>query len=158
MENTLNPEELWQQILKDYSNPGLPPITYDFGGMRVLLTEDNDLNREVAYELLADVGIQVETAVDGMDCVKQIAEAPADYFDLILMDIQMPNMNGIDAAKAIRALSDEKKAAIPIIAMTANIYEQDRREAFAAGMNDFTEKPIRIDQLFDAIARIRDAS
>ena len=126
---------------------------YDFSGRRVLLVEDIELNREIAYEILRQTGVEVEFAEDGRVCLNKLRAAPAGYYDLILMDIQMPNMDGIDATKAIRRLPDKQKAKIPIIAMTARVYEEDRKAAFAAGMNDFTEKPILIEELCKAIQK-----
>ena len=109
------------------------------------------INREITQELLKKTGAEVEFAEDGHVCVEKIKEAPAGYFDLILMDIQMPNMDGIEATRQIRALADKEKAELPIIAMTANVYEKDRNAAFRAGMNDFTEKPIIKKALLTAI-------
>ncbi len=113
-------------------------------GKRILLAEDNDLNAEIAQELLGEYGFLVERAVDGVDCVEKIQQAPIGQYDLILMDVQMPNMNGYEATRTIRALPDEGKRNIPIIAMTANAFEEDRRDALAAGMNDHIAKPLDI--------------
>lgn len=124
---------------------------FDFTGKRILLVEDMAINREITQELLKKTGAEVEFAEDGHVCVEKIKEAPAGYFDLILMDIQMPNMDGIEATRQIRALADKEKAELPIIAMTANVYEKDRNAAFRAGMNDFTEKPIIKKALLTAI-------
>ena len=109
---------------------------------RILLVEDNEINTEVATELLKEEGCIIETAKDGVACIDMIEKAEAGYYKMILMDIQMPVMNGYDAAKAIRKLNDPKKAAIPIIAMTANAFEEDIKNAFSAGMNDHVANPI----------------
>ena len=109
---------------------------------RILLVEDNEINAEIATELLKEEGCIIETAKDGVACIDMIEKAEDAYYKLILMDIQMPVMNGYDAAKAIRKLNDSKKASIPIIAMTANAFEEDVKNAIAAGMNDHVAKPI----------------
>ncbi len=126
---------------------------WDFSGKRVLLVEDIELNREIAFEILKQTGIAVEFAVDGAECVEKVRRAEAGHYDLILMDIQMPNMNGIEATAAIRAMEDRRKAATPIIAMTASVYAEDRTAAFSAGMNDFTEKPIVVEQLYETMSK-----
>lgn len=123
-------------------------LGYDFSGKRILLAEDMALNREIAYELLRTTGASIDFAEDGAIAVEKVSRSAAGTYDLILMDIRMPNMDGIEATKRIRALEDEQKASIPIIAMTANVYEKDRSAAFAAGMNGFTEKPIIREKLF----------
>ena len=109
---------------------------------RILLVEDNEINAEVATELLKAEGCIIETAKDGVACIDMIEKAEAGYYKMILMDIQMPIMNGYDAAIAIRKLDDSKKAGIPIIAMTANAFEEDAKNALAVGMNDHVAKPI----------------
>jgi len=124
-----------------------------FEGKRVLLAEDNELNREIAIEILEEYGMQIECAVDGLDAVEKVMSATENY-DLILMDIQMPRMNGYEAAKAIRAMDDKAKANIPIIAMTANAFDEDRQKAFADGMNGHAAKPIEIQKLLKTIAAI----
>lgn len=113
-------------------------------GKHILLAEDNDLNAEIAMELLKEYGFIVDRAVDGVECVEKLQKAPAGTFDLILMDIQMPNMNGYEATRLIRGLADEKKRTIPIIAMTANAFEEDRKDALVAGMNEHIAKPLDI--------------
>ncbi len=114
---------------------------------RILLAEDNDLNAEIAMELLAEQGLSVERAVDGVACVEMLEKAPDDYYNLILMDIQMPIMNGYKATQMIRKMEDEKKATIPIVAMTANAFEEDRKKALEVGMNDHVAKPIDMNVL-----------
>ncbi|MDY3889104.1 MAG: ATP-binding protein, partial [Agathobacter sp.] len=106
-----------------------------FEGKRILLAEDNDLNAEIATEILKSAGLEVERAEDGIICVDMIQKAASGYYNLILMDIQMPNMNGYKAAQIIRAMDDPVKRDIPIFAMTANAFEEDKRDALAAGMN-----------------------
>ncbi len=125
-----------------------------FRGMRLLLVEDNELNREIAQELLEEAGFEVETAEDGTGAVEAVESAEPDRYALILMDVQMPIMNGYDATRAIRALPDERKAHIPIVAMTANAFEEDRRAALEAGMNDHVAKPINMDKLMAVIEEI----
>lgn len=120
-------------------------------GVRILLVEDNEINTEIATELLTEEGCIVETANDGVACIDMIEKADADYYKLILMDIQMPVMNGYQAAKMIRKLPDSRSK-IPIIAMTANAFEEDRRAAFEAGMNGYAAKPIEIEKLMRIIA------
>ncbi len=133
-------------------NDGKNDDTYpDFKGTRLLLVEDNELNREIAEELLAEKGFEIDKAEDGEIAVEKVKNAnPGDY-DLILMDIQMPKMNGYEAAKAIRALADPKLAGIPIIAMTANAFDEDRQRAMDSGMNAHVAKPIDIEKLIDVI-------
>ena len=126
---------------------------YDFSGKRILVAEDMELNREIAQEILKRTGAEIEFAEDGRICVEMIENAPAGYYDLVLMDILMPNLDGIQATSQIRALADPMKASIPIIAMTANVSERDRKAAFRVGMNAFTEKPVLTGKLFETIGR-----
>ena len=119
---------------------------------RVLLAEDNDLNAEIAEEILRGLGFEVERAEDGVICVHMVQEAAEDYYDMILMDIQMPNMNGYEATKKIRRL-DGRKALIPIVAMTANAFEEDKQNAFEAGMNGHVAKPIELSKLVEILMR-----
>ena len=116
-------------------------------GVRILLVEDNEINREIAIELLTEEGCIVETAGDGVACIDMIEKAEADYYKIILMDIQMPIMNGYDAALIIRKLKDTKKSRLPIIAMTANAFAEDVNKALSAGMNDHVAKPINMNIL-----------
>lgn len=124
-----------------------------FKGKRVLLAEDNELNSDIATELLSDLGLEVDNAEDGIICVSKLETAPAGHYDLILMDVQMPNMDGYQATEIIRNLSDKQKANIPIIAMTANAFAKDRKAALASGMNDHVSKPISIDKLALTMAK-----
>ena len=111
-------------------------------GVRVLLVEDNEINTEIATELLTEEGCIVENANDGVACIDMIEKADADYYRMILMDIQMPIMNGYDATLAIRKMKDVKKSRIPVIAMTANAFAEDTQKAFSVGMNDHVAKPV----------------
>ena len=111
-------------------------------GVRVLVVEDNDINAEIATELLKEEGCIVEVATDGTACISMIEKADADYYKMILMDIQMPVMDGFDTTLTIRKMKDDKKAMIPIIAMTANAFAEDRQKALSVGMNDHVAKPV----------------
>lgn len=124
------------------------PVLYDFTGKRILVAEDSEINREIAGSVLKHTGAEVEFAEDGVICVEKVNEAPEQYYDVILMDISMPNMDGIDAARYIRNNSNKAKAQIPIIAVTAETDDIVREKALAAGINAFTEKPIFVDKLF----------
>ena len=121
-------------------------------GKRILLAEDNDLNAEITTTILENEGLLIDRAADGVQCVDQINQMPAGTYDLILMDIQMPNMDGYQATKLIRQFADEEKANIPIVAMTANAFEEDKREAIAVGMNGHIAKPIQVDRLLAILA------
>ena len=122
-------------------------------GSRILLAEDNEINAEVATELLKEEGCIVEVANDGVACIDMIEKADAGYYKMILMDIQMPVMNGYDATIAIRNLNNPKKARIPIIAMTANAFAEDAKKALSAGMNDHVAKPIDMNILVPAMMK-----
>jgi signal transduction histidine kinase/BarA-like signal transduction histidine kinase len=123
-------------------------------GRNILLAEDNDLNAEIAEAILEHAGLKIDRVEDGIQCVNRIMEMPAGTYDMILMDIQMPKMDGYKATQAIRHLPDRDKAYIPIIAMTANAFEEDKRDAIAAGMDGHIAKPIQIDKLLSMIAEI----
>ena len=123
-------------------------------GRKILLAEDNDLNAEIAEAILERAGLNIERVEDGIQCVNRITEMPAGTYDVILMDIQMPNMNGYKATQAIRHLSDKDKACIPIVAMTANAFEEDKRDAIAAGMNGHIAKPIQVEKLLSILTEI----
>ena len=133
-----NPET-YSEILKD---------------RKILLAEDNDLNAEIAEAILERAGLKTERVEDGIQCVNKIEKMPAGTYDMILMDIQMPKMNGYKATQAIRRLPDRDKACIPIVAMTANAFEEDKRDAFAAGMNGHIAKPIQVDKLLSTLAEV----
>ena len=122
-------------------------------GMKILLVEDNEMNREIAEEILSENGMIIETAEDGDIAVDMVRNAAPGQYDLILMDVQMPRMNGYEATRAIRALEDSEKASIPIIAMTANAFEEDRLNALAAGMNEHLAKPIDIVKLVNTLVK-----
>ena len=120
---------------------------------KVLLVEDNELNREIAVDILSEEGMIVDTAEDGDIAVEKMKNAEVGQYDIILMDIQMPRMNGYEATKAIRALPDMYASTVPIIAMTANAFEEDKQNAFASGMNGHIAKPIDVPQLKATIAK-----
>ena len=123
-------------------------------GRNILLAEDNDLNAEIAETILEHAGLKIDRVEDGIQCVNKIMEMPVGTYDMILMDIQMPRMNGYKATQAIRHLPDKDKACIPIIAMTANAFEEDKREAIEAGMDGHIAKPIQVDKLLSMLAEI----
>ena len=122
-------------------------------GKRLLLVEDNELNREIAQELLEESGFVVDTAVDGAVAVTMMKNSSAGYYSLVLMDVQMPVMNGYEASKQIRALDNPGLASVPIVAMTANAFDEDRKLAIESGMNDHIAKPINIGRLLEVIAK-----
>ena len=123
-------------------------------GKHILLAEDNDLNAEIAQFILEDMGLMVDRVEDGVQCVSRIEQKPAGTYDLILMDIQMPNMDGYRATEMIRGLSDKDKATIPIIAMTANAFEEDRKKALAKGMNGHIAKPVDAEKVEKTICSV----
>ena len=125
-----------------------------FRGKRILLAEDNELNAEIAITILEEAGFEVEHAEDGVICVDMMEKAEPGYYDLILMDIQMPNMDGYRATQTIRSFADPKKAGITIVAMTANAFEEDKQNAYRAGMNLHISKPIIVDELMAALGAI----
>ena len=140
------PEEELQQQMEEQ------PENVSLAGRRLLLAEDNGLNAEIAMTIFQDADAEVELAADGKIAVDKLKDVPVGYYDAILMDIQMPNMNGYEATKAIRKLTDER-AKMPIIAMTANAFEEDRQAALAAGMDDYVAKPVEISELFRTIMK-----
>ena len=125
-----------------------------YSGKKVLIVEDNELNREIATALLEEIGISVDSVEDGTDAVERMNEVDDDRYDLIFMDIQMPKMDGYMATREIRTLKNNKKANIPIIAMTANAFEEDKKKAFQAGMNAHIAKPIDIKIILDAFDQV----
>lgn len=150
--------------LEEYLRTRVPPVRarregaagredFDFSGKRILIAEDMAVNREIAGELLRQKGAEVDFAEDGQVCLEKLEKAPGGHYDLIIMDITMPGMDGLEAAKRIRALPDPAKAGIPIIAMSANVYDKDRAAALEAGMDDFAEKPVFLDRWFEVLAR-----
>ena len=126
----------------------------DFTDKMILLVEDNELNREIAEDILLEYGFRVDTAEDGVVAVDKVSHSAPGYYDLILMDIQMPLMDGYKATQTIRALKDPALANIPIIAMTANAFEEDRQNAFAVGMNDHIAKPIDVPKMIESLQKI----
>ena len=124
-----------------------PAVEYDFSGKRILVVEDLEVNREIAAEILRGTGASFDFAEDGQVCLEKVTASPPRYYDLILMDICMPNMDGLEATRRLR----QAGYSLPIIAMTANVSEQDRKAALEAGMNGFAEKPIFVDKLFTII-------
>ncbi len=136
---------------KDDDTPDIVPDDSVFKDKRILLTEDNELNREIAAELLKEAGFEVECAEDGQQACEMVKNNEAGHYDLVLMDIQMPIMDGYAATRAIRALKERDKADVPIIAMTANAFEEDRERAIHAGMNGHLAKPIDIDKMMELL-------
>ncbi|MBQ6506509.1 MAG: response regulator [Clostridia bacterium] len=123
----------------------------DFSGKRVLLAEDNEMNQMIAEAILTETKLAVDIVGDGTEAVEKIISSPAGTYDLILMDIQMPRMNGYEAAKRIRALEDERKANIPIVAVTANAFEEDRKVSMEAGMNGHLAKPYDVPAIMNTL-------
>ena len=132
----------------------LPGKNADFRGRHILLVEDNELNREIAVAILHEYGFLVDTAENGAVAVEKIRTSDPGRYDLVLMDVQMPVMDGCTATQRIRALKDPARAAVPIVAMTANVFEEERKRAFDCGMNGFLSKPIVIEELVDALKDI----
>ena len=127
-------------------------VAPDFCGKRILLAEDNELNAEIAMAILEDSGFKVEHACDGVECVDMLTKAEAGYYDMILMDIQMPNLNGYEATRKIRNLSDKAKANIIIVAMTANAFKEDKERVLEVGMNEHLAKPIDVKKMMETLA------
>lgn len=139
---------------KQSSCPKAEKKHLDYSGKKVLLVEDNELNREIATEILKSLGLKVDCAADGMDAVEIMSSEAGNQYDLIFMDIQMPKMDGYTATREIRTLNDSKKANIPIIAMTANAFDEDRKKAIKAGMNGHIAKPIDVNVILQNLDRI----
>ena len=139
------PMEAQQQELLPEVNP------QDFAGKRLLLVEDNELNREIACMILCKYGFDLETAENGQEAVEMVAAAPPGYYDLVLMDIQMPIMDGHEATRQIRALDNLELAKVPIVAMTVNAFDEDRKAAKDCGMNGFISKPINMQEVLQAL-------
>ncbi len=129
----------------------LPADGSDFKGRYILLVEDNELNSEIAVEILSAYGFLVDTAENGAEAVKKVKNSTPGKYDLVLMDVQMPVMNGYEATKQIRALDDPALAGITILAMTANAFDEDRKEALEYGMDGFLSKPIVIEELIGTL-------
>lgn len=142
---------------KDYTNRNIESsheLDIDFKGKRILLAEDNELNAEITTTILSEMGFEVKTVEDGILCVNEMQHQPANTYDLILMDIQMPNMDGYKATDCIRHLSQLEKANIPIIAMSANAFEEDKKKAFDVKMNDYITKPIDFQKMEEVLKHI----
>ena len=142
------------QKLTDASQELLPEKNADFKDKHILLVEDNELNREIAQEILREYGFQVDTAENGEVAVEKVSTAAPGSYDLVLMDVQMPVMDGYTATRKIRALDDPARAKLPILAMTANAFDEDRRNALESGMNGFLSKPIVIGDLVQELHKI----
>ena len=145
------PEDLEKYLQKRIAAGQIPAQSFDFSGKRILVVEDMAINREIAGEILKQTGAVTEFAENGRICLEKLEACSPGYYDMILMDISMPEMDGLEATRRIRQLPDREKAGIPIIAMTTNVSEKDRNAALAAGMNAFAEKPIFVDRLFETI-------
>ena len=142
---------------KDYTNRNIESsneFDIDFKGKRILLAEDNELNAEITTTILSEMGFEVKAVEDGILCVNEMQHQPANTYDLILMDIQMPNMDGYKATDCIRHLSQLEKANIPIIAMSANAFEEDKKKAFDVKMNDYITKPIDFQKMEEVLKHI----
>ena len=142
---------------KDYTNRNIESsneFDIDFKGKRILLAEDNELNAEITTTILSEMGFEVKAVEDGILCVNEMQHQPANTYDLILMDIQMPNMDGYKATHCIRHLSQPEKANIPIIAMSANAFEEDKKKAFDVKMNDYITKPIDFQKMEEVLKHI----
>ena len=146
------PVSLENQV-REKEKQNIPDITEKLEGKRILLAEDNELNAEIAETVLVEAGIEVKRVEDGLQCIEELKKMPENYYDVILMDVQMPNMDGYTATQRIRDL-DDSRAEIPIIAMTANAYDEDRRKAQEAGMDGFLAKPLDVDEMMRLLAQI----
>ena len=146
--DTVSEEDVYRNQISEQ-----PDALKRMEGKRILLAEDNDLNAEIAIELLAEQKIIADRAMDGADCLDKLEKTAPGYYDMILMDIQMPVMDGYDATARIRRMKDDEKASIPIIAMTANAFAEDRQKAISIGMNDHVAKPIDMKVLLPVMAK-----
>lgn len=152
---TLQLKAVSKQQLPKVEQPLPEASSAPLQGMRVLLAEDNELNQEIAVHILQGQGLAVDVVADGQAAVEQVATAAPDYYAAVLMDIMMPKLNGYEATKQIRQLPDKHKARIPIIAMTANAFEEDKKKAYAAGMNAFISKPFKVEKLLEALRQVQ---
>ena len=139
--------------IPELEGPALPAARADFRDRRILLVEDNELNSEIAAEILSQYGFQVDTAKNGAEAVEKVQHSKPGDYDLVLMDVQMPVMNGYEATKRIRSLSDPALAKITILAMTANAFEEDKRKALECGMDGFLSKPIVVEELIGTLQK-----
>lgn len=146
------PVSLENQV-REKEKQNIPDITEKLKGKQILLAEDNDLNAEIAETVLVEAGIEVKRVEDGLQCIEELKKMPEKYYDVILMDVQMPNMDGYTATEKIRHL-DDSRAEIPIIAMTANAYDEDRRKTQEAGMDGFLAKPLDVDEMMRLLGKI----
>ena len=146
------PVSLENQV-REKEKQNIPDITEKLEGKRILLAEDNELNAEIAETVLEETGIKVKHVEDGIQCIEELKKMPEKYYDVILMDVQMPNMDGYTATQRIRDL-DDSRAEIPIIAMTANAYDEDRRKSQEAGMDGFLAKPLDVDEMMRLLGKI----
>ena len=147
-----DPEVALQESLEAEEDEANATVSLD--GKRILVAEDNELNAEIAKAIIENLGAVVEIASDGIECIDMLVSHEAGYYDLILMDIQMPKLDGYAAARKIRALEDADKAGIPIVAMTANAFDEDKKNAFDAGMNGHVAKPIDMAELMKAFRNV----
>ena len=141
------PEPEAQEVIMDF-------VCRNFSGKKILLAEDNELNSEIATEILQAYGFQIDVAKNGMEAVRKMESAQPGEYDLILMDIQMPVMDGYEATRCIRLLKDPALSQIPIVAMTANAFDEDRKSAEACGMNGFLSKPIDIEEFVLTLQKV----
>lgn len=139
------------QLQEERNNHAMPDTSADFEGKHLLLVEDNELNREIALEILGEYGFRIDTAENGAEALEKVSASRPGEYDLVLMDIQMPVMNGYEATKHIRMLDDSSKSSIPIIAMTANAFDEDRKAASDCGMNGFISKPIDLKEVIHVL-------
>ena len=153
-EAPLSLENIDRYLQERAGSDSIPAGRLQFAGKRILVAEDMEINREIAGEILKQTGATVEFAENGQICLDKLKAAPAGYYDLIMMDIRMPVMNGLEATRRIRLLPDRDKAGIPIIAVTTNVSEEDRKDALDAGMDAFEEKPIFTNRLFETVDRL----
>ena len=145
---------LANQDMKQEENENLSKDPYHFKEKRLMLVEDNELNREITEEVLKEAGFQVDSVENGKEAIKQLTAEPVGYYDLILMDIQMPVMDGYEATRQIRNLEDQKYAAIPIIALSANAFEEDKESSYMAGMNEHLAKPMDVNKLMKILKHV----
>ena len=146
-------ETATEEQIRETEEKDQKKLSENLQGKRILLAEDNALNAEIAMTILQAAGFIVELAENGEECIQMLEEQPVGYYDLILMDIQMPKMNGYEATEQIRKRTDGREN-IPIVAMTANAFEEDRKKAFAVDMNGHIAKPIDMTALFAELERI----
>ena len=141
-------------VTEEDNDSGTDKKASAFHTERLLLVEDNELNQEIAAEILQETGFSVEVAENGQIAVEMLEKSTPGYYQLILMDVQMPVMNGYEATRVIRKLKNTQLASIPILAMTANAFEEDKQEALRSGMNGHIAKPINIENLMSALQRV----